>query len=41
VDGGILFVGVEDDLRDAITVAEVDEDHTAKVAAAVNPPHQK
>jgi acetyl-CoA carboxylase beta subunit len=33
--------GLEDDLGDAVTVAEVGEDHRTVVAAAVDPSHEK
>ncbi len=39
VNGGVQFV-VEDDLRDAGAVAEVDKDNLAEVAAAVDPSHE-
>ena len=39
VDGGVQF-GVEDDLRYAGAVAEIDEDDLAEVAAAVDPSHE-
>ena len=39
VDGWVA-IGVEDELRDAFAVAQVDEDHAAQIAAAVHPAHQ-
>ena len=33
-------VGVEDELRDALAVAQVDEQHAAQIAAAMHPAHQ-
>ena len=32
---------VENQLRDAITVAQVNEDHSAQIAAAMDPAHQQ
>jgi hypothetical protein len=32
--------GPEDALRDAFAVAQVDKDHSAQVAAAMNPAHE-
>jgi hypothetical protein len=31
---------MEDELADAVAVAEVDEDHATEIAAAMNPSHQ-
>ena len=39
VHGGIQFV-IENDLRHAGAVAQVDEDNLAEVAAAVDPSHE-
>ena len=40
VHGGVDVL-VEDDLGDAVAVAQVDEDHAAQIAAAMHPAHQK
>ena len=34
-------VGVENQLRDAIAIAQVDEDHATQIAAAMHPAHQQ
>ena len=41
---GVQFgaaVGVKDDLRDAIAVAQMNEEHAAQIAAAMHPSHQQ
>ena len=35
-----VAVGAEDELRDAVAVAQMDEQHAAQVAAAMHPAHQ-
>jgi hypothetical protein len=39
VDGRVAFF-VEHNLRNARTVADIDEDEVAKIAAAVHPSHE-
>ena len=34
-------IGVEDDLRHAVAIAQVDEDDAAEIAAAMDPAHQQ
>ena len=35
-----IAVDVEDELRDAFAIAQMDEDHAAQIAAAMHPAHQ-